>query len=198
MERMSGWSASPCETHEPRRLSAMKLLLILPVLSLALTTMCSAEKPSLSVYQIIPGDSENPRGELIMKLNNPPGRTYYVFGMSINCFPHTIEVRRRGRWVVAPGQGSCWTGSESRPLLPDSYVVFDTYLPPSVKNYAKFRINLSLQTTAPDFSNADKAPPEKRYIELVSEPFFTKDLKPVKVPTAPASRNTPKPKRASK
>ena len=71
----------------------MKFLAMLSALVLAAGALCRAEEPSLSVYQIIPGDSENPRGELIMKLNNPPGRTYYLYTPGITSFLAAIEVQ---------------------------------------------------------------------------------------------------------
>jgi len=175
----------------------MKFLAMLSALVLAAGALCRAEEPSLSVYQIIPGDSENPRGELIMKLNNPPGRTYYLYTPGITSILAAIEVQKDGQWIDAPRETYCLTSfyacARTHPFLPDSYVVFDTDLPPSLRDYSVFRVNVRLLTAPPDLLHPEAVPPGKGYIDLVSEPFSTKDLKPVKLPPTPASEDHPQP-----
>jgi hypothetical protein len=153
--------------HDMKTLVATAILCLSPLLR--------AEEPSVAVYQIIEEDMEKgvAWGELILKVNNPTERLFYVFGNDITDIPHNIEVLKNGKWEVLPSR-RCGTGMSTRKFLPQSSIVFTADAPLN-ENDVTFRVRVYLYTE-PDVFNLYTEPKRKPWIELLSPQFSTKDF----------------------
>lgn len=143
-------------------------------LFLCITALLYAAGPSVTLYQIIEEHVNKgiTGGELILKLNNPTDRTFFVLGNSITDIPHNIEVFRNEKWEVIPPR-RCGFGMSMRKFLPQSNIVFDAYEAPLQENDLKFRVRVWIYTDD-DYFNLYKGPNRKPYVELLSPEFSTK------------------------
>lgn len=146
---------------------------ITAILFLCLSLFLHAEEPSVTLYQTIEEDDEMLWGELILKVNNPTERLFYVLGLSITDIPHNIEVLKNGKWEVVPSR-RCGTGMSVRKFLPQSSIIFTAEAPLN-EDDVTFRVRVYLYTE-PDIFNLYTQPNRKPYIELVSPQFSTKDF----------------------
>jgi len=149
---------------------------VIAICFLFFTTLLHGEGPSVTLYQAIEEDMEKgvPGGELILKLNNPTDRTFFVLGLSITDIPHNIEVFRNNKWEVVPPR-RCGTGMSMRKFLPQSEIVFTAYEAPLDEDDLKFRVRVWIYTEEDRF-NFYKEPNRKPYVELLSPEFSTKDF----------------------
>jgi hypothetical protein len=117
-------------------------------------------------------------GRLVLKVANPTEHPFYIFGFGISDVPHTIEVQKDGRWKEVPRPRSLTLASMSK-FLPNSYILFDISLPfLSDDEEITFRVRAFL-STEPDLTSPSD-PTMKRYLEIVSQPFTTRDFKNLK------------------
>lgn len=148
----------------------------LATLFLCFTVLLNGEEPSVTLYQTIEEDMDKGvlGGELILKLNNPTDRTYYVLGLDITDIPHNIEVFRKGKWEVIPPR-RCGTGMSMRKFLPQSNIVFTASEAPLNEDDLKFRVRVYIYTEQNLF-NLYTEPNRKPYVELLSPEFSAKDF----------------------
>jgi hypothetical protein len=144
------------------------------VLFLAASALCFAEEPSLSVYQILHEAPLTTGAELIMKVRNPPGRNYYILGLTMSDVPYVMEIQKDGKWVPAP-QPHALSEFRLRPFLPDSYLVFGIPIQMQHED-AVFRVRIFLYT-ASELSQIYPGSPDNSVVEVVSGPFSTKDFR---------------------
>ena len=149
---------------------------VITTLFLCITALLHGAEPSVTLYQIIEEDVNKgiTGGELILKLNNPTDRTFFVFGNSITDIPHNIEVFRNEKWEVIPPR-RCGFGMSMRKFLPQSSIVFDAHEAPLHEDDLKFRVRVWIYTDDDHF-NLYKDPNRKAYVELLSPEFSTKDF----------------------
>jgi hypothetical protein len=169
----------------------------LPFLFLTLIVrLAIAEEPSVAHYQTIKEDFEKGviSGELILKVNNPTDRTFYVLGFSITDIPCQVEVLKNGKWSVVPSR-RCGTGMSVRPFLPQSYIVFTADEAPLNEPDIKFRIRVYLYTE-PDIRSLYTEPNRKPWIDFVSPTFNSNDFRQkredaIKLPRLPGVEPIP-------
>jgi hypothetical protein len=146
----------------------------------AICAAALAEEPSLKVYEILPPNY--PQGELeelVLKIDNPTGRTYYIYGSTITDVPYVIEIERDGRWVTLPRPGDLVV-QKMRPFLPGSYLLLTVYPPLTSSREpqeVKFRVRAFL------FKDASVTNPytdlrQRPFVELVSPVLSTKSFAP--------------------
>ena len=144
---------------------------------LFLTLLAAAEEPAVTHYQSIKEDFEKGvmSGELILKVNNPTDRTFYVLGFSMTDIPYQLEVLKDGKWSVVPSR-RCGTGMSVRPFLPHSYIVFTADEAPLNDPNITFRIRVYLYTES-DIHSLYTEPNRKPWIDFVSPTFNSNDFR---------------------
>jgi hypothetical protein len=149
---------------------------LLSFLLFAALSVLRAEEPSLTVYETIKEDftADVMFPELILKVTNPTDRALFVLGLSTTDVPHTIEVLRAGKWVEMPPK-RCGTLMSFRRFQPGSHLVFTVFDAPLDEDDVTFRVRAYLYTTS-ERTNIYKDTTTKPYIEVVSEPFHSKDF----------------------
>jgi hypothetical protein len=154
----------------------MKAFVLFLFLTLLLRFVDAAE-PSVVHYQTIKEDIEKGvlSGELILKVNNPTDRTFYVLGFSITDIPYRVEVLKDGKWSVVPSR-VCGTGMNVRPFLPNSYIVFTAHEAPVTDPDITFRLRVYLYTE-PDIFSLYTEPNRKPWVDFVSPAFNSNDFR---------------------
>jgi hypothetical protein len=173
-------SASPIRKAPFWARPGSRVFKIAMVVVFAASVFASAEEPALNVYEILPEHLERGElGELILKISNPPGRTYYILGSWMTDVPYVIEIERNGKWVTVPRDGDLAV-PQMRPFLPASYLLF-TVNPPDVSSLDKgevtFRVRAFLYTDSA-FTNPYTDLTKRPFIEVVSKEMSTKDFAP--------------------
>ena len=170
----------------------MKPLHLASAFYLAALTLCPAEEPSLTVYQKLPEGSYVSGAELILKVRNPPGRTYYVLVLTMSDVPYVIEIQKNGEWVPAPRPHPL-SDARLRPFLPDSYLLLGIPVPLE-RDDTVFRVRVFLYTSS-YLEGIFPGSTTNSVVEIVSGSFSTKDIRS---PTPAAYAPPPVPKAASK
>ncbi len=131
---------------------------------------------SLTVYETIKGDYSKDLilPELILKVTNQTDQVLFVLGLSTADVPHTIEVLRDGKWVEQPPR-RCGTLMSFRRFQPQSHLVFTVFDAPLDEEDVTFRVRAYLYTTT-ERANIYKNTTTKPYVDVVSEPFHSKDF----------------------
>ncbi len=149
---------------------------LLSFLCFTAVSVSNGAEPSLTVYETIKGDFSEDLilPELILKVTNPTDQVLYVLGLSTADVPHTIEVLRGGKWVEQPPK-RCGTLMSFRRFQPQSHLVFTVFDAPLDEEDVTFRVRAYLYTTT-ERANIYKDTTTKPYIDVVSEPFHSKDF----------------------
>lgn len=136
----------------------------------------AADEPSVVPYLTTKENMEKgTTSELILKVNNPTDRTFYVYGTSITDIPCQVEVLQNGKWIVVPPRRCGW-GMSTRPFLPHSDLVFTVNEAPLDERDLAFRIRVYLYTIA-DITSLYVDPPKQEWIECVSPVFRSNDFR---------------------
>jgi len=177
--------------HRIRR-APPSLLSALPIGTVFLfmaSAFCRADEPSLTVYEVLHENintAELPA--VILKINNPPGRKFYIYGLYMTDVPHVLEVEQNGHWTPLPPFYEPLAVRKMRAFLPGSYLLFDVYPPSTSYPYEdnlKFRVRAFLYTN-PAFTNPFLDLRQRPFIEVISRPIFTQETAPLKTPAPPS------------
>jgi hypothetical protein len=153
----------------------MKPIYLALALLLSASAICRAGTPSLSVYQILRSSPASVGCELMMKVSNPPGQTYYVLGLSVSDVPYIVEIEKGGKWIAAP-RAHALVEAQMRPFLPDSYLIFDVPVSFNGIEDITFRVRVFIYTV-PDRERIYLESPAHTVVELVSDSFSSKDFR---------------------